>query len=100
MADPFETIQESPVDFAFAVAYVFQPTVRRLLLLQLVGVVFLQWGSFSVHTSMDLVHKAGVILVFWELVELGVLLAGIVLLIAGFVGLVLKLITDANRLAN
>ena len=93
MVDPYDTVRESPVDFSFAVAYASQPAVRRLVILQLVGAIFVRWGDPSDRGTESVVG------LIWWAIDLGVLLAGIALVVTGIVGLLLKLVTDANRLA-
>ncbi|WEL18335.1 hypothetical protein SVXHr_2180 [Halorhabdus sp. SVX81] len=98
MNDPYDAVRESPVDFSFAVAYVTQPTVRRLLVLQLIGAIVLQHGVGFMHPNRW-PHLWGLTWHVINMIDLAAFLTGTAMVVTGTVGLLLKLLTDANRLA-
>lgn len=97
MADPAETLRESPVDFSTAVAYALHPEMRRLIILYVVGTVLLPVG-FQSLIGPGLTGVPALRLFEGVLGVLGVIV-GATLLFAGLFGAVFKLVTDANRLA-
>jgi hypothetical protein len=97
MSDAESLLLESPVDFETAVAYALQPTMRRLVIVYLVGGVLATVG-------LSLFADPGFIGFPFELVVrtvgLVVAVVGAAMLFGGLIGAAFKVVTDANRLAN
>lgn len=99
MAQPEDTLRESPIDFDTAVAYALHPEMRRLLILYVVGAVLLPIGLSMFGGGFDL--GPGVVPQLLSMVAgLLVTLVAAVFLFAGLVGAVFKLVTDANIVAT
>ncbi|MFB6105855.1 MAG: hypothetical protein ABEJ70_02675 [Halobacteriaceae archaeon] len=96
MADAEDVLAESPVGFTDAVAYALHPTMRRLIILYLVGSLLLSVGvSMLVSTGFA---PFLVRVVRW-VVALALVVGGATFLFGGVVGAAFKLVTDANLLA-
>ena len=85
------------MDFETAVAYALQPTMRRLVIVYLLGGVLTTAG-------LSLFLDPGFVAFVVELVVrvLGIVLAvvGAAMLFGGLIGAAFKIVTDANRLAE
>jgi hypothetical protein len=97
MADPEDTLRDSPVDFDSAVAYALHPEMRRLLILYVVGTLLLPVG-------LGLFFDPGLfapelLRVVRRVIGLGIALVGATFLFGGLVGAAFKLVADANILA-
>lgn len=97
MAQPEDTLRESPIDFDTAVAYALHPEMRRLLILYVVGAVLLPVG-LSMFDGRGL-GAGDVPDLLATLVGLLVTVVAAVFLFAGLVGAVFKLVADANMIA-
>ncbi|NHN40290.1 hypothetical protein G9C85_01395 [Halorubellus sp. JP-L1] len=95
--DAESVLLDSPVDFETAVAYALQPTMRRLIIVYLLGSVLTTVG-------LSLFVDPGFLGFLVELVVsiVGLVLAvvGAAMLFGGLIGAAFKVVTDANRLAN
>jgi len=98
MAEPEDTLSESPVDFDSAVAYALHPEMRRLVILYVVGSLLLPIG-ISMFVSPGLFGEFAGGLVR-RLVGLVVALVGATFFVGGLVGGAFKLVADANILAE
>jgi len=96
MADPEDTLRDSPVDFDSAVAYALHSEMRRLLILYVVGTLLLPIG---LGMYFDPAFAPFVLEIVRSLVGLAVALVGAVFLFGGLVGAAFKLVADANLLA-
>lgn len=104
-----EPLTDSPVDFQTAVAYALQPTMRRLVIVYLVGGLLLSTGTTGFLGSgisrafEALVNGLNVLYFTVEILQAAVsLLAAIVgaaLLFGGLIGALFKIVVDANRVA-
>jgi len=96
MAEPEDTLRDSPVDFDSAVAYALHSEMRRLLILYVVGTLLLPIG-------LGLYFDPGlgpfVPALIRGVVGLAITILGAVFLFGGLVGAAFKLVTDANILA-
>ena len=98
MAEPEDTLRNSPVDFDSAVAYALHPEMRRLIILYVVGTLllpiglglFLDPGVFGEFAG-GIVRRA---------IGLVIALVGATFFIGGLVGAAFKLVADANILAE
>lgn len=98
MAQPEDTLRESPIDFDTAVAYALHPEMRRLLILYVVGAVLLPVGLSMFGGSFVL--APGVIPQLVSMVAgLLVTVVAAVFFFAGLIGAVFKLVADANIIA-
>lgn len=97
MAQPEDTLRESPIDFDTAVAYALHPEMRRLLILYVVGAVLLPVG-LSMFGGRTL-GFAGFPQLIVSLVGLLVTVLAAVFFFAGLVGAAFKLVADANIVA-
>ncbi|MFB6296015.1 MAG: hypothetical protein ABEH66_04140 [Halobacteriales archaeon] len=97
MADPEDTLSDSPVDFGTAVAYALHPEMRRLLILYAVGALLLSAGTglFFDPGFLDPV----IVGIVQRLIGLAVVLVGATFFFGGLVGAAFKLVADANILA-
>jgi hypothetical protein len=97
MAQPEETLANSPVDFDSAVAYALHPEMRRLLIVYAVGSLLLPVG-------LSLLIGGGFEPVLVRVVELvagiAIALVGATLFFGGLVGALFKIVADANILAE
>ena len=102
MTEPEDTLRDSPIDFGSAVAYAFQPEMRRLLILFVVGTILLPFGleTFLNLNSPPRFFGRGLVELVWRVIGLVVAIAGATFLFGGLVGAVFKLVTDANLLAK
>ena len=93
MTSPEETVNESPVDFEYAVAYALHPEMRRLIILYVVGTLLVPTGIswFLNPQYFGFVDS---------LIGLAVAVVGAVFLFGGLVGTLFKLVTDATVLAR
>lgn len=90
MSSQLDVLADSPVDFETAVAYALSPVLRRLLILYVLGAVL---------TPLGITYFGGRTLL-GQVVGIVVIVVGLAFLFAGVVGVLFKVITDANRLAN
>lgn len=97
MAEPEDTLRESPIDFDTAVAYALHPEMRRLLILYIVGAVLLPVG-LAMFGGRSL-GFAGIPQLVVSLVGLLVTVIAAVFFFAGLVGAAFKLVADANMIA-
>lgn len=97
MAQPEDTLRESPIDFDTAVAYALHPEMRRLLILYVVGAILLPVGL----TMFDGrgIGLGGIPDLVVVLVGLLVTVVAAIFFFAGLVGAAFKLVADANMIA-
>lgn len=97
MAEPEDTLRNSPVDFDSAVAYALHPEMRRLLILYLVGTLLLPIG---VAMFLDPGVFGGVAQIVRQAIGLGIAIVGAIFLFGGLVGAAFKVVADANIVAQ
>jgi hypothetical protein len=90
MSSQLDVLADSPVDFETAVAYALSPVMRRLLILYVLGAVL---------TPAGLAYLDGQTLPGLVVGPIAIVV-GLAFLFAGVVGVLFKVVTDANRLAN
>jgi len=97
MAEPEDTLSNSPVDFGSAVAYALPTEMRRLLILYAVGALLLPVGTglFFDPGFLD----PFIVGIVQRLVGLVIVLVGATFFFGGLVGAAFKLVADANILA-
>lgn len=98
MAEPEDTLSDSPVDFDSAVAYALHPEMRRLIILYVVGAMLLPVGVAAFLNPPP--FTALVIELVLRVVGLVIAVVGATFLFGGLVGATFKLVTDANVLAT
>jgi len=97
MAEPEDTLRDSPVDFDSAVAYALHDEMRRLLILYIVGTLLLPIG-LGLYFDPGVVGR-GFQEPLRQLIGLVITLVGATFLFSGLVGAAFKLVADANILA-
>lgn len=95
MSDSAEVISSSPIDFKTAVAYALHPPMRRLLIIWGLGAFLCPYG---LSLFFNAPRYAGILTKY--VFGLGFTVGGAVLFFAGLIGALLKVMTDAQRLAT
>lgn len=86
-------VRESPIDFQFAFAYALHPTMRRLIIVSIVGSLLISFGiSWFFHPpTLPIIDR---------LTGIAIAILGTVLFFGGLIGGLFKLFTDAMLVAN
>ena len=98
IAEPEDTLRDSPVDFDSAVAYALHPEMRRLIIRHIIGTLLLPVGT-ALFISPGVVPEFAAGLVR-RLIGLAVALIGATFFVGGLVVAAFKLVADANILAE
>jgi hypothetical protein len=98
MKDPEDVLANSPADFDSSFAYALHSEMRRLIIVTVVGSLLLPIGLGMFFNPGFLLDTSGEIIN--QLIGLALALVGAVLFYGGLVGVLFKIVTDANIISQ